>query len=291
MTHVRRPCSKASNANRAAAPASPSEARERDRWSPHLGLCSVTLRQHPADDVVAISRDAGLRCVEWGADVHAPPDDLDRLHELRRLTDEAGLRVASYGSYWRAGASPLADLATLTSAAHALGAPRIRVWAGREGSHQSDDRAREAVARGLREACVLARDHGLTLTLEFHPDTLTDTVESTLELLDRVADPALRTYWQPRPDERATSAVEGLRRLVPVLAGVHVFSWWPGTTRLPLAARADLWTATLDLLVAEAEPCDLLLEFVPYDDSTLVPREADTLRRLLPPRTAAWRRG
>lgn len=259
---------------------------DRDRWSPHLGLCSVTLRQHSVEDVLAVARDAGLRCVEWGADVHAPPDDVARLRDVRRLTEDAGLRVASYGSYWRAGVSPVADLAALTSAAQALGAPRVRVWAGRGGSRQADDRAREAVARGLREACVLARNHGLTLTLEFHPDTLTDTVDSTLELLDRVADPALRTYWQPRLDEPATSAVDGLRRLLPVLTGVHVFSWWPGTTRIPLAARADLWTAALDLLVAEAEPCDLLLEFVPHDDSALVSREAETLRHLIPPRTA-----
>ena len=122
--------------------------------------------------------------------------------------------------------------------------------------------------------------------LEFHPDTLTDTVDSTLELFDRVADPALRTYWQPRIDEPAEAAVEGLRRLVPVLAGVHVFSWWPGTTRRPLVSRADLWTAALAMLVAEAEPCDLLLEFVPDDDGTLVAGEAETLRRLLHPATA-----
>ncbi|MEO7236296.1 MAG: TIM barrel protein [Lapillicoccus sp.] len=259
----------------------------RDRWAPHVGLCSVTLRRLLVDDVLAVARYAGLRCVEWGADVHAPPLDLSRLRDLRMRTEEAGLRVASYGSYWRAGVSTAAELDALAAAASALGAPRIRLWAGPTGSDATDGRAREAVAQSLREACVVARERGLELVLEFHPDTLTDTVDSTLDLLDRVADPALRTYWQPRIDEPVEAAVDGLRRLLPVLAGVHIFSWWPGTIRLPLAARSDLWEAVLDLLVTDSEPCDLLLEFVQDDDGRLVSRDAQTLQSLIHARTAA----
>lgn len=67
-------------------------------------------------------------------------------------------------------------------------------------------------------------DHDVELALEFHPDSLTDTVDTTLELLDRVGDDTLRTYWQPRLDEETGPSVEGLRRLVPALAGIHVFS-------------------------------------------------------------------
>ncbi len=219
--------------------------------------------------------------------MHAPPDDIDHLRDVRRLTEQAGLRVASYGSYWRAGSSSTEELTRLATAAAALGAPRIRVWAGRLGSDEAAVRDRSAVADSLREACAVARDHGLTLALEFHPDTLTDTVDSTLDLLEQVADPVLRTYWQPRLDEPVAPAVDGLRRLLPALAGVHVFSWWPGATRLPLAARSDLWAAVLDLLVRGAEPCDLLLEFVPDDDVRLVSREAQTLRRLITLRTSA----
>ncbi len=250
-------------------------------WASHVGLCSVTLRQLTAEQVVAVARAAGLRCVEWGADVHAPPGDHGRLRGLRLLTEGAGMRVASYGSYWRAGVSSPSDVVGLATAATVLGAPRIRVWAGTVGTDAADGRRKDAVAAALRDACGVAREHGIRLSLEFHPDTLTDSVDSTLELLERVDDPALTTYWQPRLDEPTELAVAGLRRLLPALSGVHVFSWWPSVHRLPFAARTDLWTAVLDLLTTEAEPCDLLLEFVPGDDPALVAGEAETLRHLL----------
>lgn len=253
-------------------------------WSGRLGLCSVTLRQLPAGEVVAVAARAGLSRIEWGADLHAPPGNPERLGEVRRLTEQAGLAVASYGSYWRAGVSPPDDLAGVIEGAVALGAPRIRVWAGEIGTSAADEDTWHAVVRALRDGCLLARDAGLELALEFHPNTLTDSVESTLELLERVADPVLRTYWQPRLDEETGPAVAGLRSLVPVLAGIHVFSWWPGATRLRLAERSDLWSAVADLLVAETPACDLLLEFVPDDDPALVVADAGTLRSLFAPR-------
>lgn len=252
-----------------------------DDWAHRLGVCSVTLRHLPAAAVVDVTRSAGLSRIEWGADVHAPPTDVARLAEVRELTEAAGLAVASYGSYWRAGLSPAAELALLARAAATLGAPRMRVWAGEVGTAEADASTWDAVVSALREACVVARGRGVDLVLEFHPNTLTDSVESTLELLERVDDETLRTYWQPRLDEATQPAVAGLRRLVPHLAGVHVFSWWPGADRLPLEERSALWAAVLQLLVDEAESCDLLLEFVRDDDPKVLARDAATLRELV----------
>ena len=112
-------------------------------------------------------------------------------------------------------------------------------------------------------------------------------VLSQLEHQVAAIEGGLGSGQQPRLDEPVAPAVDGLRRLLPALAGVHVFSWWPGTNRLPLAARTDLWAAVLDLLTREAEPRDLLLEFVPDDDSTVLAREAEILRRFIQARTDA----
>src|SRR3954447_6657285 len=64
-----------------------------------LGVCSVTLRACSIDEVVEVAAGAGLECIEWGADVHVPPGDLDAARRAREATLAAGLRVASYGSY------------------------------------------------------------------------------------------------------------------------------------------------------------------------------------------------
>lgn len=252
-----------------------------DEWAANLGICSVSLRHLAPADVIEVSRKAGLRCIEWGADVHAPPSDLAQVARVRDLTAAGGLRVASYGSYWRAGVSPLSDLAPILTAATTLGAPRIRLWAGQIGTNEADPSTWQAVAGALRQACRMARDHDVELALEFHPNTLTDSVESTLDLLDRVDDESLRTYWQPRLDEETGPSTEGLRRLMPALSGIHVFSWWPGDHRLRLHERTDLWSAVAGVLGEEGRACDLLLEFVVNDDASLVASEAATLRRLL----------
>ena len=40
------------------------------------GLVSVTFRQLPADEVVAVAAKAGLAAIEWGGDVHVPLGNL-----------------------------------------------------------------------------------------------------------------------------------------------------------------------------------------------------------------------
>ncbi len=256
------------------APAGPQD------WLDRVGLCSVTLRALDPAQVLAVAQSAGLRRVEWGTDVHAPVDGTD-LPGLATATGAAGLTVASYGTYWRAGVSSRDELPGLVAAASRLGAPRLRVWAGALGTETADDGYRERVVADLREACTVAAEAGLQVATEFHPNTLTDSVDATLELIERVGDDRLRTYWQPRLDEQASSAVDGLARLLPMVVAVHVFSWWPGATRLPLADRAHLWQGALDLLCATTAPLDLLLEFVPDDDPALLARETRVLQHWL----------
>jgi sugar phosphate isomerase/epimerase len=246
-------------------------------WADRIGLCSVTFRALPAVEVAALAEAAGLRVVEWGADVHAPPGEPDTLRALRDRTP----RPCSYGSYWRAGAHDPADLVAVADAAVLLGAPRIRVWAGAVGSAEATADQRAAVVGALRDGAGTAAAHGLALALEFHGGTLTDTVESTLRLLDEVGHPALSSYWQPPVDLPDDQAVAGLRAVLDRVSAVHVFSWWPGTRRLPLAAREGLWRRVVEVL-ADRPPLDLLLEFVPDDDPAALAAEAATLRSWLP---------
>ena len=95
------------------------------------------------------------------------------------------------------------------------------------------------------------------MALELHGGTLTDEPASAVALLE--AAEGARTYWQPPQGAPDDVALAGLRDVLPWLAAVHVFSWWPRAERHPLAARADLWRAALAL----AGDVDALLEFVP----------------------------
>lgn len=241
------------------------------------GLCSVTLRALPAARVVDVAVAAGLTAVEWGADVHAPAADPAAVAEVRRRTEAAGLAVASYGSYLRLAGDEERHPAVV-AAAVALGAPRIRVWAGELGSADAAPADRAAVVRGARSLAARAADAGITVGFEFHGGTLTDTAESALRLLEEVGRPGVGTYWQPPqgvPDDRALA---GLTLLEPYVVAVHAFSWWPRDQRLPLSARAGLWTRAVALLARRPAPADVMLEFVENDDPAAVIRDARTLR-------------
>lgn len=240
------------------------------------GLCSVTFRQLTAEQVVAEAADAQLEVIEWGGDVHVPAGDPDRAMQVADLTQDAGLAVCSYGSYFRAGADE--QLTPILESAQALGADRVRIWAGRVDSQDATPDEYAAVVARLRDAAAEASDRGVSLALEYHRGTLANTSDATLRLLADV--PGLTTYWQPSVNAPDAVALAEYAAVAAHTSAVHVFSWWPDAERLRLDERGDLWRALFAATAAQAAPPrDALLEFVPDDDPALLASEAATLRR------------
>lgn len=248
------------------------------------GLCSVTFRDLDIETVIAHAAAAGLECIEWAGDAHVPSGDTAAARRARELTEQAGLSVASYGSYLRFEGSDgeaSAEGEGVLAAARELGAPRIRVWAGRTGSANVPAEDRDRTLRRLREFADHAAAQGIDVGLEFHAHTLTDEIGSTLRLLDEVDHDRVLSYWQPHQGTPATEALGTLRQVLPRTSTIHVFSWWPAHERHPLSERAELWQDVFALLAAEGSDHDALLEFIPEDDPSLLPQEAETLRRLI----------
>ncbi|GAB1509519.1 sugar phosphate isomerase/epimerase family protein [Actinophytocola sp. KF-1] len=235
------------------------------------GLVSVTFRQLTPAEVIALAAGAGLAAIEWGGDVHVPVGDLRTAREVAARGADHGLAVEAYGSYYRADG----DFGPVLETALALGAPRIRVWAGAQGSAEEPDRA--AVVEELRKAAALANGEGVEIAVEYHANTLTDTLESALDLFAAV--PALRPYWQPPIGSTVEDALAAVPALDPV--AVHVFSWADDGTRLPLAARESLWRPVFAALPADRHA---LLEFVRDDSPESFHADATTLHTWLTPR-------
>src|SRR5699024_5112626 len=216
------------------------------------GLCSVTFRDLDVEAVVDHAATAGLECIEWAGDAHVPPGHVAPGARARELTEQA-----------------------------ALGASRVRAWAGRTGSSAvpAGDRAR-LVGRIQRFADAAAA-HGIDVGLEFHGRTLTDEIGSTQRLLDEIDRENVLSYWQPHQGMPDEEALDTLNEVLPRASTIHVFSWWPTHERLPLAERSALWERAFAILAAEGSDRDALLEFVPGDDPAVLRREADTLRTLI----------
>ena len=225
------------------------------------GICSVTLRDSGIDDVVRISADAGLAGIEWGTDVHV--SDAASAAHAKEATEAAGLTVLSLGSYYRAG--DFGDFGPTLELAATVGAPRIRIWAGELGSADAQDNHWDAVVKDTQRVADLAAERGIAIAFEYHGNTLTDSPETTLELLRRVNHANVGTYWQPAVGLSDQQALESLHRVLPHVVGVHCFSWGPKAERFPLRNRKLLWQTVSDALRGNGKDMDIMLEFVEDD--------------------------
>jgi len=244
------------------------------------GVVSITFRKLSPGEIVELVCKAGGRGIEWGGDIHVPHGDGVRAREVRRLTEEAGLRVAAYGSYYRAGWSEENGLAfrQVLETAVELGAPTIRVWPGTKGSAEVDAHGRGAVVEDLRRIAELAAQVGVTVSTEFHGNTLTDTNESARQMLGEVDHANLFTCWQPHNGEETSQCVAGLRAVLAKVGNVHVFHWWPTAgERHALADGATRWAEFFRELKGAPGDRFALLEFVPGDEPGAFLRDAATL--------------
>jgi len=240
------------------------------------GLCSVTLRNSSIADVARIAAEAGLAGIEWGTDVHIR--DGASADEAREATLAAGLEILSLGSSYRAGS--FTDFEAAVELAVRLGAPRVRIWAGELGSAESDGGLRAEVVRDTLRIADIAGRQGLDLAFEYHGGTLTDTPESTIQLLRDVGRDNVGTYWQPAVGLSDQAALASLRKVLPFVSGVHCFSWWPKQERLPLSGRKQLWQSVADAVRESGRPVDMMLEFVAEDLAENVSHDADFLNHI-----------
>lgn len=244
------------------------------------GLLSVTFRKLTPKEIVAHVQQSGLKVIEWGGDIHVPPGEVEVAAQVAELTANAGLRVASYGSYYRVGSAPEGEFGRVLNSALALGAPAIRVWAGTVGSLEANAELRKHIAADARHIAKQAEAHGLTIDLEFHSSTLTDTVESALQLLEEMDAPNVRSYWQPPLKQSVEERVSGLKRLLPWIANIHTYHWKNGG-RMPLEEGAAEWSQYLDILRQTGKQRNVMLEFVRDNDPEQFQRDAVVLQKWL----------
>ncbi|MBN2132706.1 MAG: sugar phosphate isomerase/epimerase [Sedimentisphaerales bacterium] len=247
------------------------------------GIASVTFRELSPERIISLVSGAGLSAIEWGGDVHVPHGNLGAARDTGRRTRDAGLEVASFGSYYRAGESEAGGLAfaSVLETAVALEAPLIRVWAGARSPKDADTQYREMVSSDTRRLAGQAADAGIRIAYEYHSNTLTETHASAIALLDAVGSSNVSTYWQVPFNVSAQERAESLRTILPHLAHVHVFHWTSADStpqRRPLAEGKIEWLRDLRVIHNTGQAHYALLEFVQGNTPTSFSRDAAVLR-------------
>lgn len=245
------------------------------------GLVSVSFRKQSPEQIIEWVVQAGMKGIEWGGDIHVRHGETERAREIGRLTRKAGLQVVSYGSYYQAGISEKIGFSftTVLETALALEAPAIRVWAGNQASQDLSENGWGCLLEDLHRIGGLASERGISIHLEYHSNTVTDTNASVQRLLHEITSPNVYFYWQPRVNESVEENLNGLRLVFPRLSHLHVFHICRDggqTVRYPLIDGRAAWHNYLSSLPPQSGRF-LLLEFVQGDSPACFLRDAATL--------------
>ena len=246
-----------------------------------LGLVSISFRKHTPEEIVKAVKTAGLSCIEWGSDVHAPARDTVRLREIAALQEEYGVTCSSYGTYFRLGSTPLAELTDYIAAAKILGTNILRLWGGSKAGEDMTPEELAAFTDTCKQAAAMAEEAGVILCLECHMLSITETPEYAVALMEEVSSPAFRLYWQPFQWLDSEGSLAVAKAYAPFAEHIHVFNWQPpkmAPAKLPLAEAVEDWRAYLSVL---PPPRTLLLEFMPDDRIETLPAEAEALRTII----------
>lgn len=238
------------------------------------GMTSITFRKKSVEEIISIAKQANLKGIEWGGDVHVPVGDTENAKKVGRLTREAGLEVFSYGAYLKVGEEGFADVART---AVALGCKTVRIWPPKPASSEAGDGDYEKAIAALKDISETARSHGLTICLEWHNGRLNDCAESSLRILKGVNRENIRTYWQPI--HTYANNIRYIQSMEGVIENVHVYNWIYGNPiiRLPLSANREEWEKYIDTLGYR----NYILEFTADDSDENFLADARTLKELL----------
>lgn len=246
------------------------------------GLASVSFRHLSPKQIIFAANAAGLKGIEWGGDVHVPPGDVDKASDVALMTMYSGLRVLSYGSYYRVGCynDPALEFSKVLMCAKAMRAPVIRVWAYNKGSCDISAEEYRRIVCEARLIADMAQKESIIIAFECHSGTLTDDYNFELKLLHDISHPFVKTYWQPNQFKSLDYNFSSARSLAPFTVNIHVFNW-SASERFPLSLGENIWIRYIDIFRSTGLSYGFLLEFMPDDRVESLPREAETLLRWL----------
>ena len=243
------------------------------------GLVSVTFRKLSVDEIISIAVDNKLDGIEWGGDIHVPPNDLDNAKAVAVKCADNGLKIFSYGSYYYLGQGD--DFTDILNTALALGTSNVRIWAGKKNSEDvTADEWSEMVGEAIAIADTLAVYENITLSFEYHGNTLTNTAESAVKLINDIGRDNVKLYWQPNQYKDIDFNKTALRMVLPYLSNVHVFNW-NGNDKLMLGDASKTWTEYINIIKTDNKFHNLMLEFVKDDSVSNLESDAAALHKLL----------
>lgn len=110
----------------------------------------------------------------------------------------------------------------LSDLGHRWGTHKLRTFAGQRASASMNIQERKSIVEKLKMICQKLERENQFLLLETHPNTLTDTLPSTLKLLEEVDHPALKINFDVLHIwESGADPIDALLKLKPFIEHFH----------------------------------------------------------------------
>lgn len=243
----------------------------------HTGLVSISFRSLTCEELVEHLKKCGLKNIEWGSDVHAPADNIERLYEIKKLMDDNGINCCSYGTYFRISITPVEEIYKYIKAAKILGTNILRLWCGNKGTDVITKEEKEKLFADSKALAEIAEKEGVILCMECHNNTYTDRIGPALEIMEEINSENFRMYWQPNQLRTFEENMYYAKAISKYSYHLHVFNW-AFDDRFPLKDSVLTWK---DYLTNFEGDRYLLLEFMPDDKIETLPAETMALNEIV----------
>lgn len=161
-----------------------------------ISICTISFRHELASlpELIRWAAENRFDGIElWGAHALNLKDSLVSAVETARAHDVAFSMLSDYFALQGDEARVMRRAEKIFRIARQMDVRKVRTFAGNKASCEVNRQERDDACRRLRSLCEAAS--GLELVVEIHPNTLADTLESTLALIGQVDHPALRVNF------------------------------------------------------------------------------------------------
>lgn len=241
-----------------------------------MGLASIAFRQLSVEEIIALAKNVGLSCIEWGSDIHAPKDDLANLDRIRNLTEAAGLSCSSYGTYFNIVKDQPEAIRDYITAARRLGVNTLRIWCSGHPYELTEEELQNRYET-CRQIAKIAEEEQVLICAECHSGNLTHDKQSSVRFMEALNTPHFRMYWQPCELLTAEENVDFIKGVLPYITNVHVYHY-TNKAHHPLPEGQAVWAQYIKALGKDRL---FILEHLPEHDPALLPQQAATLKALL----------
>lgn len=223
-----------------------------------IGFTSTSFRQIKSiERIVKIAAESSADCIEWGGDIHIK--DIPTAKRAKRLCDEAGISVSSYGSYYRVGCKNADEWKNICEIACALGAKSIRVWLDNRDSEITDEETYALLVEDGKTICSVAKEYNLTVCPECHDKTFNNNTDAFLKIRQDIGCDNFKTYFQSRY-KRMEYDLDRIERTLPYIESVHISYSEQSREQFP-KFRPDYINRLLDKIISSDFDGNILVEY------------------------------